>query len=68
MPECPYCGKWFKTKRGLKQHIAKVHTTKVGEVRVVNPLTVDPLGAIERKMERARKRKKKKGGLFDFWI
>jgi uncharacterized C2H2 Zn-finger protein len=25
MPECPYCGRWFKTKRGLETHIAKVH-------------------------------------------
>ncbi len=25
VPTCPYCGKYFKTKRGLKQHIYRSH-------------------------------------------
>ena len=67
MPECPYCGKWFKTKRGLKQHITKAHTFEFAGERVLDPMTFDPIGAAERRAERAKKRKKKKG-LFDlFW-
>ncbi|AAB90067.1 MULTISPECIES: C2H2-type zinc finger protein [Archaeoglobus] len=58
MPECPYCGRWFKTKRGLNQHIAKSHETKFGGVRVLDPTTIDPLGAAERRAERKKKRKK----------
>lgn len=67
MPECPYCGRWFKTKRGLKQHIAKSHEVDFGGVRVLDPMTIDPFGAAERRAERARKRRKKKKGLFDLW-
>jgi len=25
MPTCPYCGRYFRTKRGLKQHIYRSH-------------------------------------------
>lgn len=62
MPECPHCRKWFRTKKGLKQHITKAHTTEVFGERILDPTTFDPLGAIERRAKRKRKRK----GLFDF--
>ncbi len=58
MPECPYCGKWYKTKAGLKQHITKSHTSKLpfGD-RIIDPMTFDPLGRIERKAKRTKRRK-----------
>jgi len=55
MPECPYCGRWFRTKRGLNQHITKVHKDEFGGI---NPLTVDPIGVIERRNKRRARRKK----------
>ena len=67
MPECPYCGRWFKTKRGLKQHISKSHMMDMGFTKVLDLGSIDPLGAAERRAERQRKRKKKKGGLFDLF-
>jgi len=66
MPECPYCGRWFKTKRGLQQHIAKSHSMKMPfGGRMIDPSTIDPIGKMERRAERAKRRKKK--GIFDFW-
>ncbi len=65
MPECPYCGKWFRSKKGLQQHITKTHkTTNMFGEKVIDPCSVDPIGKIERRAERAQKKKKKKGGLF----
>lgn len=61
MPECPYCGRWFKTKAGLKQHIAKSHEI---HIRFLDPTTVDPLGAVKRRAKRKKRRKKE----FDFWL
>jgi hypothetical protein len=59
MPECQYCGKWFRTKRGLKQHITKAHTTEIPfSGRVLDPTTFDFLGAMERREERRKRRKK----------
>lgn len=59
LPECPYCGRWFRTKRGLKTHIAKVHMVDDGfGGRVLNPFSIDLLGAAERRMKRKRKRRK----------
>jgi len=47
MPECPYCGKWFRGNTHLKQHIIKVHTTKgvLGE-RTLNPFSIDVLAQL----------------------
>lgn len=59
MPECPYCGKVFKTEKGLRQHITKVHKEKTEFGQVLDPSTID----IEGKLERRAKRKKK-GWLF----
>jgi len=42
MPECPYCGRWFKTERGLNQHIAKSHESRIGDIRFIDPTTIDP--------------------------
>jgi len=65
MPECPYCGKWFKTKRGLQQHIAKVHKEKTPFGDILDPTTFDPIEKMEREAKRASRRKKKKRfGLF----
>ncbi len=67
MPECPYCGRWFRSKKGLRIHIARKHTYKLptGE-RVLDPFSFDILGAIERREERRRRRLKRRG-LFDPW-
>ncbi len=55
MPECQYCGKWFRSKKGLNSHITKAHTTKnVFGGRSVDITSFDPLG----KMERRQKRRK----------
>ena len=59
MPKCPYCGRWFKTKRGLKQHITKSHTDCFG---VIDPGTIDPFGTA-RKRKKSRKKKGKSGGV-----
>lgn len=65
MPECPYCGRWFKTKRGLQQHIAKSHSVKTPfGGRMIDPSTIDIWGKMEREAERARRRKKKS---FSLW-
>ena len=62
MPKCPYCGRWFRTRRGLRTHIGKVHMVDdVFGGRVLDPSTVDPWGYAEREMERAKKRRRKKG-------
>ena len=59
MPECPYCGKWFRSKKGLRTHITKSHTMELPTgARVLDPTTLDPLGAMERRAERARRRRK----------
>ena len=58
MPECPYCGKWFRSNKGLKQHIAKSHTSHGPLGRVLNPMTFDFLGAVERRIKRKQRRKK----------
>ena len=65
MPECPYCGKWFRTKRGLKQHITKSHTFEFAGGRVFDVTTVDIFGAMERREERKRGRKKR--SFLDLW-
>ncbi|AEY69075.1 zinc-finger domain protein [Thermococcus prieurii virus 1] len=44
MPECPYCGKWFKTKKGLQQHITKVHKVDTPFGKVLDPSTFDFMG------------------------
>jgi len=61
MPKCPYCGRWFRTKRGLKIHIGKVHMTRgvFGE-RVPDILSIDPLGILDREMKRMRRRARRK--------
>ncbi|HIE30818.1 MAG TPA: hypothetical protein EYP67_00330 [Methanosarcinales archaeon] len=64
MPECRYCGKWFRSNKGLKQHITKMHTDKTifGD-RYIDPSTIDPLGAMK---EREKRRKRGKGkGILD---
>jgi hypothetical protein len=62
MPECPYCGRWFRSKKGLSQHIGKIHKDSFGNI---NPLTFDPIGSIKRREERSRKRRKRKKAFFD---
>ena len=65
MPECPYCGRWFKTKRGLQQHIAKSHSVKMPfGGRMIDPSTIDIFGKMERESKRASRRKKKS---FSLW-
>ena len=50
MPECPYCGKWFKTKKGLEQHITKVHKVDTPFGKALNPASFDFMGKLrERK-------------------
>lgn len=59
MPECKYCGKWFKSNKGLKLHITKMHTSKsIFGGRSIDPLTIDPIGAMEERERRRQKRKK----------
>ena len=52
MPECPYCGKWFKTKKGLNVHISKMHALEKN---------VEELLGVPGLMSGTRKRKKGKG-------
>ncbi|NJE79577.1 C2H2-type zinc finger protein [Thermococcus sp. GR4] len=71
MPECPYCGKWFRTKKGLQQHITKTHYVKLpGGGKMIDPTTIDILGKMEREAERAKRRqqRKKSSGGFDIDI
>lgn len=37
MPKCPYCitNNFFKTNKGLRIHITKMHTTKIGNIKIV---------------------------------
>ncbi|RLI84806.1 MAG: hypothetical protein DRO98_08185 [Archaeoglobales archaeon] len=56
MPECPHCGKWFRSNKGLKQHITKVHTVDTPLGRVFDPSTIDPIEAMERRAKRAKRR------------
>ena len=68
MPRCPYCNRWFRTKRGLKQHITKSHTSDVMGIRILDPFTFDfpePDFLEPRKKKRTRRRKKR--SLFDLW-
>jgi len=39
MPRCPYCDEWFKTKKGLKVHITKAHTTEFLGGRILDVTT-----------------------------
>ena len=54
MPNCPYCGRWFKTKRGLKQHITKVHTDSFG---TIDPMTINPFNTTKNKRRKRSRRK-----------
>ena len=65
MPECPYCGRWFRTKKGLNQHISRAHTTDIGGEKMLNPLTFDIFGAMERRKERRKRRARREPGLFE---
>ncbi len=57
MPECPYCGKWFRSNKALKQHITKAHTVKTGMgTRMLAIGTVEPFGAMERRAKRRKRR------------
>ncbi len=67
MPECPYCGKWFKTKRGLEQHITKVHKVDTPFGKALDPSTFDFMGKLKREEERAKKRRKKKKDPFSLF-
>jgi len=59
MPECPYCGRWFRSKKGLKIHITKAHTYEsVGGIRMLDVSSFDFLGAMERRRKRAMRRRK----------
>ena len=60
MPECPYCGKWFKTKRGLEQHITKVHKVNTPFGKTLDYSSFDFVGKMKREQERAEKRAKRK--------
>ena len=46
MPECPYFGEWFRSNKGLKQHIAKTHEVKFLGGKILDFSTVDQLGAV----------------------
>ncbi|GAB6134536.1 C2H2-type zinc finger protein [Thermococcus prieurii] len=67
MPECPYCGKWFKTKKGLQQHITKVHKVDTPFGKVLDPSTFDFMGKMKREEERAKRRRKKKKDPFSLF-
>ena len=58
IPECPYCGKWYRSNKSLKQHITKTHTMDTPMGRVVNPVTFDFVGGFIRKVERRKRRKR----------
>jgi uncharacterized C2H2 Zn-finger protein len=60
VPECPYCGKWFKTKRGLEQHITKVHKIDTPFGKALNPASFDFMGKLKREEERAKRRQQRK--------
>ena len=60
MPECPYCGKWFKTKRGLEQHITKVHKVNTPFGKALDYSSFDFVGKMRREQERAERRAKRK--------
>ena len=56
MPECPYCGRWFRSKKGLKVHITKAHTSIILGERILDPTKFDILGALERRAKRRYKK------------
>ena len=68
MPECPYCGKWFKTKRGLEQHITKVHKVDTPFGKALNPGSFDFTGKLKREEERAKRRQQRKGSSGGFGL
>lgn len=66
MPECRYCGKWYKSNKGLNLHITKMHTSEgpFGN-RIVDIGTIDPIGAMEERGRRFNNRRNK-SGMFNF--
>lgn len=59
MPECPHCGKWYRSNKGLKTHITKSHTY-IGSLggKMFNPLSIDMIGKIQRRTDRNKRKKK----------
>jgi len=35
--KCPYCGKTFRTEKGMKIHVAKVHSSKKESKEEIKP-------------------------------
>lgn len=33
MPKCPYCGRVFRSERGLKIHIARIHALEASAAK-----------------------------------
>ena len=59
MPDCKYCGKWFRSNKGLNQHITKMHTSEsIFGGRSIDIMKIDPIGAMEERERRRQKRKK----------
>jgi len=60
MPDCKYCGKWFRSNKGLNLHITKMHTSEsIFGNKIIDPFKVDPIGAMEEREKRRKKRMKK---------
>ncbi|WP_165487858.1 C2H2-type zinc finger protein [Aeropyrum pernix] len=75
MPKCPFCGRNFKSSRGLLQHMRRSHDEY---------LTADPLESFARSLSKEieslskemesimgpghRRRRGKKSGLFDLGL
>jgi len=67
VPRCPYCGRWFRTRRGLNVHISKSHSlAKAIDEAIEGMLSIPGTKSRPKKRKRSRRRKRKSEGFFFF--
>ncbi|RLG83113.1 MAG: hypothetical protein DRO40_05770 [Thermoprotei archaeon] len=67
MPTCPYCGKFFRTKRGLKQHIYRSHPFAIETMEKDARKFWSSVDKATRDLFGSRKRRKKRKSS-DWWF
>ncbi|RLG41231.1 MAG: hypothetical protein DRN78_04490 [Thermoproteota archaeon] len=59
MPRCPICGRWFRSNKGLKTHMAKVHSMKAMADRMMKAAEEMLIGPRKKSSGKRRKRRKR---------